>query len=276
MDSLAHPLNRIKTWLYNNYDKNEIDAGIPLGMSEPEVELALSKLPFQVPNEVSLLYQWSAGYDEDNKNLSLPWVNFFDFKFLCSINAARKLFSILEEEKEYCGVNIEYFGKPIFPIFEFNYTNYLAVISDSYKKESSLIINISETRGLTIAYSSLYNMLLTIAKAYEVGALYKDSNGRIEEDITKFSTIYQEYNSEILDYIFDDLYETYVLPLQDLDMLSTKLDNFLDQIAWLNRYWNKLPAIVKNNEKFSMIIKLSEYKDDSISSRAKGILNYLD
>jgi hypothetical protein len=273
MNSIIDSLDRIKAWLCTNYSESEVNNEIPPGMDEVNISQALSSLPFQVPNEVSILYRWSAGYDEDP---FFDWIFFFYFKSLCSIKRARELRSILEEERDAYGVIIEYFGKPLFPIFEFNYSNYLAVIGDFCEKESSLIFDISEVRALIIVFSSLSDMFLTLAEAYENGALYRDPNGRIEEDTVKFSSIYRKYNSGILEYIFDDLQESYTLLPQNLNILSNKLDNCLEQIAWLKRYWEDIETIVKSSEKFPMIVNLSIHEDDSVASRAKGLLNYLD
>ena len=50
-----------------------------------------------------------------------------------------------------------------------------------------------------MAYSSLTNMMLTIAECYETGAYYLSEDGFVEENKAKAAKILKKYNPDILE-----------------------------------------------------------------------------
>ena len=92
---------------------------------------------------------------------------------------------------------IKFEGYNLFPFIatDNEFTNVL--IKDTREKLSPVIYFYAEDGETEIAYSSLTNMMLTIAECYETGAYYLSEDGFVEQDEVNVNKIFRKYNPAI-------------------------------------------------------------------------------
>lgn len=193
MSALKETLDRIHYWFQENHPTRIVS--LTSGLSSSEINAVLSTLPFQVSKEVRELYEWSNGYPNDYPLDT--WI--FDRMSLLNLDSAVQQAQTWAEES--CEeAAIRYMGKSLFPIFEAE-TDNLAIVATNNQQETSPIIRISQDGGMFLqpTYTSLTNMMLTLAESYETGGFFIGSNGYVEEDEKKYAAAYRKYNSRVVD-----------------------------------------------------------------------------
>lgn len=93
-----------------------------------------------------------------------------------------------------------------FPIFG-NEDKYAVVIEDRKNREAidPSIIYVDDLFEVSLRFSSLTSMMLTLAECYETGACYLNEEGYIEQDLNKLATIWRKYNSKVIDKTLEEL-----------------------------------------------------------------------
>ncbi|MFM2062411.1 MAG: hypothetical protein RLZZ507_2081 [Cyanobacteriota bacterium] len=189
MSNLTTALNRILDWL--QLHKPDDAAGFLPGLSLEEIEEKVKVLPFRLPQAVYELYQWGNGSSNEEM--------IFVYHYFLSLDTAIEL--AIPEKDDYClnSVIFQQFrqedGKPryVFPLFEFE-GEYFAISVSSELQEDAAIYLIFHDQ--TLAFTSLSNMMLTIAECYETGVYSLDSEEEFNWDIQKFGVIRRQYNPE--------------------------------------------------------------------------------
>lgn len=197
MSALTEALERIFNWLKQHpSDKYASVEVLEPGLTYEEIEERVTELPFRLPKEVYELYQWRNGtcYGEED------FAGFFDGLAFISLESALQKYNELIEyanewaEKNWCDPN-EIWSLNWFPLFykEVDHEDYYIVICDQEEKETlPVLFRQSEAPELLTQYTSLTNMMLTIAEYYETGAYYVQT----DEFERTLESIRYKYNPE--------------------------------------------------------------------------------
>ena len=192
MSDLKNALARIHYWFKNNHPAKI--ASLALGLSPLEIDNLFSGISFKVSEEVREVYQWSNGYPIDE--CADDWI--FDYMFLLSLESGVKEAQTWVEEHEEIALMYKYAGKPVLPVYMSD-MEFLAVVATDDEQATSPVIYISENGDISLRYTNLTAMMLTLAESYETGGFFIDRNGYIEKDEKKYAAVYRKYNSGITD-----------------------------------------------------------------------------
>jgi hypothetical protein len=192
MSELENALTRIHYWFQKNYPAKI--ASLASGLSPLTIDNLLSTLSFKVSNEVNEIYQWSNGYPK--YGYTDDWI--FYYMFLLNLESAVKEAQTWVEENEEINLMYKYAGKPVLPVC-ISDMEFLAVVATDDEQTNSLVIHISEIVEISLRYTNLTAMMLTLAESYETGGLFIGSKGYIEKNDKKYAAAYRNYNSEITD-----------------------------------------------------------------------------
>jgi len=154
------------------------------GLIDLEIQNRLADLPFKLPQEVNILYQWRNGSGFDSR--LFVYHDFLDLdRALESFEALNEVWPEIAEPDT---------PQPLFPLFEFE-GEYFATIGSDKAVTTSPVYYISEIFEVDLAYNSLTTMLLTLAESCQAGC-YTVSDGRVEKlsDFKRWSRIRQQYN----------------------------------------------------------------------------------
>ncbi|MEH2210963.1 SMI1/KNR4 family protein [Nostoc sp.] len=192
MSEIKDALDRIHYWFQKNYPAKI--ASLASGLSPLKIDNLLSTLSFKVSNEVKEIYQWSNGYSK--YGCADDWI--FYYMFLLNLESAVKEAQIWLEEHEEISLMYKYAGKPVLPVC-ISDMEFLAVVATDDEQTTSPVIHISEIAEISLQYTNLTAMMLTLAESYETGGLFIGRNGYIEKDDKKYADAYRKYNSVITD-----------------------------------------------------------------------------
>lgn len=185
MSVLTDALNRIMTWLQQNSPTSA--SGFLPGLSPEAIEKKLGELPFRLPQELYELYQWRNGDDRCSSVFVYHWLLSLDtaIQYSQDINDS---FWLEVREKD---------GDPLylFPMFDFD-GEYFAVPGSDSPTDTASIFHIGcDDGGVSLAFTSLTNMMLAIAECYETGVYSVTPDGRLEvSDEAKFGEIRCRHN----------------------------------------------------------------------------------
>jgi hypothetical protein len=228
MQSLEHCLDRIENWLRQN---NIEDANsIHVGLNDFQIVELIKPLPLHLPHSVIHLFQKINGE-------SRPV--FFTYP----------LISLEEEIEMFIGCDFysegsfvyTCMGLPLFAICRFD-SESISIICDEDEKDDAPICYVSDLGVSSIVFTSLLDMMLTLADMLESDVFYYGEHGILEiKDKKEASKIYKKYNSGILNLISKRIkFEAISRMTEDNDNIFDKpsfSDNILEQCYWLNYYW---------------------------------------
>ncbi|MGB3757344.1 MAG: SMI1/KNR4 family protein [Rivularia sp. (in: cyanobacteria)] len=189
MSELTQALNRIMTWLSEN--QPSFAASFLPGLTNEQIHAAVQHLPFELPEEIYELYRWRNGTQERHDCDFYPAMEFL------TIEKAVKLYEDIatndgtEEE-----IRFEGYKFFTFIVTDNDFTN---ILIGTKEKPLPVIYFYAEDCETEIAYSSLTNMMLTIAECYETGAYYLTEDGFVEQNEVKSAEIFRKYNPNILE-----------------------------------------------------------------------------
>ncbi|MEH2126961.1 HEAT repeat domain-containing protein [Nostoc sp.] len=192
MSDIKDALTRIHYWFKENHPAKI--ASLASGLTPLEIDNVLSTLSFQVSKEVREIYEWSNGYPMDG--CADDWI--FYPMFLLSLDSAVSEAQTWVEEHEEIAAMYKYAGKPVLPVCMSD-VEFLAVVATDDEQTTSPVIHISEIVEISLRYTNLTAMMLTLAESYETGGLFIDGKGYIEKDEKKYAAAYRKYNSGIID-----------------------------------------------------------------------------
>ena len=229
MFQLTDALNRIKVWLNNNYPL--MAESITPGLSPEDIQSIIETLPFSLPEEVGELYQWSRGHY--GEALNAVAFDPCEVMYHVSLEYAIELQSMLEDEDSDECVT-KYINKPLFPLFDFNGTSFCS-IGNWEDEKSSPIILVSPINNIIITYTSLTNMMLTVAESFESGVFRLNEKGYEEWNEKVFFSIYLKHNSDILKVSVMRLKQELIIGKNNDIFLEMTVRNFKDDIYYLLR-----------------------------------------
>ncbi|WP_445638434.1 hypothetical protein NSTC745_03704 [Nostoc sp. DSM 114161] len=148
MSSLTEGLNRILIWLDEHY--TDIASSLSPGLSYGEITKKIGDLPFKLSREVYEIFQWRNGSNN----------SIFGGASLFSLNGSLTLY---QDFKDY------FLDSDIkaFPIFaNEDSAEYYFAVCETLEELPIITIGFDEPE-IIVKYTSLTNMILSIAEAYE-------------------------------------------------------------------------------------------------------------
>ena len=133
------------------------------GLSREEIDQAITNLPNQFPEELYELYQWRNGSTEWDSIDSIvsPILEFMPLEQ--AVESCIDLLEVFGEDATIPDPLLEG-GKRLFPFICENSSCYYAVFLDNKQQQSSPVIDIAAEGDLDIVFSSLTDMMQTLAE----------------------------------------------------------------------------------------------------------------
>ncbi|GBE91860.1 SMI1/KNR4 family protein [Nostoc cycadae] len=199
MLTLTQYLERILVWLQLN--QPSFASSLQPGLTRLQIQEKVQNLPLVLSEEFYELYQWRNGvtYGDENFAIFYPPYTFNSLEF--AIEEYYKLIKYAHKFSEQNWVDpAEIWNNKWLPIFSFD-KEYICIISDENNIEVSQVLHKLMGGGEPIIkYTSLANMMRTIAECYETGIYYVSEHGDLEIDEIRADQIRLQYN---------DLFENY-------------------------------------------------------------------
>ncbi|MEH2239237.1 HEAT repeat domain-containing protein [Nostoc sp.] len=252
MSDIKDALERIHYWFKKNHPAKI--ASLASGLSPLEIDNVLSSLSFKVSKEVRKIYEWSNGYSR--YDCADDWI--FDYMFLLSLDSAVKEAQTWVEEHEEIALMYQYAGKPVLPICMSD-MEFLAVVATDEEEATSPVIHISETAEISLRYTNLTAMMLTLAESYETGGFFVNRNGYIEKDDKNYAAAYRKYNSAITDLAIERFLKMFP---EDSSWQTVQLLH--DDLYMINSYQIEIPASSLKTQVVNTLLNLlQDEKHDS-------------
>lgn len=270
MSSLMDALNKIQVWLQANYPN--IAKSITPGLSLEEIQDITQIIPFTLPNEVYELYQWSRGHTPNTQTICTHMFEPYEGMALCSLETAIEILPTFEDEFEEC--TVKYVDKPLFPIFQTD-ASYLCVVGNWEDKKSSPIIFVSDINEIGVAYTSLTDMMQTLAECFETSVVSFDRKGYSHWDTEKYAQVYLKYNFKLLDFSLQKLKKELIIRQTNSILRQMAISNFLGDIYRLDRERRKLANKQLDSKVIEPLVIAMQNEDQSIASLAQKALKEL-
>jgi len=216
MGILTEALSRIMDWLKEH--QPEYAASFLPGVKSDEIQAVEKELGFKLPEEIYELYQWRNGTEEDAMALCFPIMQFLPLAKASEYSQGCN--EHIEREKEFLAEKREWYKiSPLFVFIE-NNCDFCGIPLVDYKREKLPVVVLLEAAMPDIFYTSLTDMMLTLAECYETGAYYLSKDGYIREDECKTAIVLRKYNADINEEV---LLTFHSLLLQPLESSNNKL-----------------------------------------------------
>lgn len=271
MSSLTDALNKIQVWLQSNYPT--IAKSITSGLSLEEIQEITQTLPFTLPNEVYELYQWSRGHTQETQTIYTHIFEPNEGMALCTLEAAIEILPTFEDQFEECAV--KYAGKPLFPIFQTD-ASYLCVVGDWEDKKSSPIIFVSDINEIGVIYTSLTDMMQTLAECVEASIVYFDKEGYSHWNTENYAQVYLKHNFKLLDFSLKKLKQELLIRQHDSILREMTISNFLGDVYRLDRERRKLAYTQLDSKIIEPLVIAMQNENEPIASLAKQALEELN
>ncbi|MFB8796564.1 MAG: HEAT repeat domain-containing protein [Microcoleus sp.] len=208
MGTLIEALERIMNWLRKH--QPDYAASFLPGLKSEEIQAAEAKVGFKLPPEIYELYQWRNGTEEDAKAVCFPTMQFLPL--FTAVECSQGWNGYILEEKKIIEDSKWYETSPLF-IFLQNNCDFCGVPIVDYQIEKSPVVVLGEGYLPYIFYTSLTDMMLTLAECYETNAYYLAKDGYIEEEECKAAVVLRKYNSELNEKALSDFQSILSQPL---------------------------------------------------------------
>jgi hypothetical protein len=192
MVALTNALERIMNWLKEH--QPEYAASFLPRLKSDEIQAVEKELGFKLPAEIYELYQWRNGTEEDAKALCFPTMHFLPLTAAFTYNPGWD--EELLEEEVLVEESASYKRNPLFIFIQDN-CDYCAIPLLDSQKEKLPVFLFGEAEIPDIFYTSLTDMMLTLAECYETGVYYLNEDGYICEDECKAASVLRKYNADI-------------------------------------------------------------------------------
>ncbi|MBW4510360.1 MAG: SMI1/KNR4 family protein [Scytonematopsis contorta HA4267-MV1] len=223
MVALTDALERIMNWLREN--QADYANSFATGLKYDEIFSYEEELGFKLPGEIYELYQWRNGTEEDAKALCFPTMQFLPMNR--AIEYSQGCNEYIESGKESVKELSEWYDtSPLFAFIEDN-GNFCGIPLINHQKEKSPVVVLGEGEMPYIFYTSLTDMMFTLAECYETGAYYLKYEGYVCSDEYQEAQVLRKYNADISERA---LLAFQSLLVQPLDFSDKKL---LEQVAEL-------------------------------------------
>lgn len=143
------------------------------GLTLEQIDKQTRDLPFALPDEVKILYQWHDGTEEDWERH--PLIGYHDFRPLEEV--IERYLQLVEDF-----IDIDPEIAELLPLFEYENEYYLSQCN-AQQRNTGLIYSLYH--DLTIEYDSLTSMFCAFLECYEIVALTPEGSPGHEKVINK-------------------------------------------------------------------------------------------
>lgn len=189
---LTEALEKIMNWL-TEHQLEYANSFLP-GLQTNEIQAVEEELRFKLPKEIYELYKWRNGTEEDAKALCFPTMQFLPLPVAVKNSQIWNQF-VLEDKNVVDNHELSK-ANPLFIFLQDN-CNYCAISLLEDQEKELPVVTLQEGEPANIFYTSLTNMMLTLAECYEIGAYYLDNDGYVCEDKCKTAQVLRKYNADI-------------------------------------------------------------------------------
>ena len=190
MSRLTEALDRIGNYLQQHAP--EVFATLQPGLSYEEIEKIVKDLPFRLPPEVYELYQWRNGTDYSFYS-HMVFKADYDYWLLPLQNVVE--YNMYVSRSTYISVYL----------FDNIMDQIGYILIDKKLNTSRVIFGDYKYEYICYQYTSLTNMMLTIAECYETGAYKKEGLRYLSQPDLETSKIWWKYNYDIKDILMEKL-----------------------------------------------------------------------
>lgn len=149
------------------------------GLTYQEIQNSISHLPFQIPQELYLLYQWRNGIKFPEGPIYYDGVRDFipGCQFIPLEDAIQECERLENWRKTYTSLSDENCDRPWFPFLSDGDAGHFIVLGDENRHESSSILSVDCNAGLlpSIQYPNLTSMMAMVTECYESGSYYYET-----------------------------------------------------------------------------------------------------
>lgn len=189
---MIEALERIMNWLRKH--QPDYAASFLPGLKPDEIQAAEAELGFKLPEEIYQLYQWRNGTKKDAMAICFPPMQFLPLSE--AIEYSQGWNGYILEEKKFMEDSKWYETSPLFIFIQDN-CDFCGIPVVDYQIEKSPVVVLGEGYMPHIFYTSLTDMMFTLAECYETNAYYLGKDGYVEEDECKAAEVLRKYNGDI-------------------------------------------------------------------------------
>jgi cell wall assembly regulator SMI1 len=181
-DKLIGALERIKTLHEHNGAK--VVNSLQKGLDEQTILKGFQSIGLKPPHELVLLYQWRNGCDPISNT---PFIWYHDF---LPLDRALSEYKTLVENRRLTGWHESWF-----PVFQFQGEYYFLACEPGIEKATAVrhyFVEETETKAI---FANLGNMMETMARVFETGAVWLDKeSGAFKDDVQRIADVHQRLN----------------------------------------------------------------------------------
>lgn len=194
MGNLSDALERIMNWLRTH--QPEYAASFLPGLTSSEIQAVEAEFGYKIPEEVYTLYQWLNGTEAEPNALCFPTMQFLPLS--TAIEYSLGCTEHILENKMFLEESKWYETSPLFVFIQSN-CDFCGIPLVEDRKGKLPVVDLGEGYGPDILYTSLTDMMLTLAECYETNAYYLnlEQDGYICEDECKSAVALRKYNNEL-------------------------------------------------------------------------------
>ncbi|AFY80210.1 SMI1/KNR4 family protein [Oscillatoria acuminata] len=227
MENLIEALERIMNWL-KKHQPEYADSFLP-GLTSSEIQAVEAEFGYKLPEEIYALYQWRNGTEKSAKAVCFPPALEI-MTFSAAIEYSQQWNEYILEIKNELEGSKWYETSPLFIFLQSN-CDFLGLPILDLGREKLPVVVLEEGEMPYIFYTSLADMILTLAECYETNAYYLGKDGYIYEDQCKTAVALRKYNNELNEKALSDFQATLLQPgyFSNQDVLARS--NFLSRVG---------------------------------------------
>jgi hypothetical protein len=225
MGTLIEALERIMNWLSEH--QPEYAASFLPGLKYSEIQVVEAELGFKLPSEIYELYQWRNGTEERAKAVCFPTMQFLPLS--TAIEYSQDWNEFIVEEKKIIEESEWYETSPLFRFLQSNCDSCGIPLVEHHTEKLPVVV-LGEGYLPYIFYTSLTDMMLTLAECYESNAYYLAKDGYIDENECKAAEVLRKYNGDI-NQTAVSIFQSVLLEQLDFSNLDYSNSKLLSKVA---------------------------------------------
>jgi hypothetical protein len=196
MRNLTQALNYSMEWLERHLP--EYAGSFLPGLTFNEVLERIETLGFPLPNELYELYQWRNGTTSDTPSIIFPTFEFIPLdEVVETIQQANNDLMIAEL--------FTFNDQPLLPFMGRDGRYCAVIISQRNTLKSPVVYIGKQGGGEHIAFSSMTNMMCSLAECFETGAYYLDIDGYIDAHPIQVASVLRKNNPQLVKQALTDI-----------------------------------------------------------------------
>jgi len=196
MSNLVQALNYSMEWMEDHLSEYA-NSFLP-GLTFDEILEEVETLGFPLPNELYELYQWRNGTEIDIPSFVFPAFEFIPLKKVVELNQQADNDPMIREL-------FTFNDQPLLPFMARNGRHCAVILSLRSTLKSPVVYIGKQGSGEYIAFSSVTNMMRSLAECFETGAYYLDTNGYIDAYPVQVASVLRKHNPQLVKQALTDI-----------------------------------------------------------------------